>query len=74
MPNLKSVQLSCRKTNVLSFGLFVAVGRLGGSVAGGLKLESGWPALAKPRYIMADAVVGGLSERWHVLSRLPGVG
>ena len=70
--NLKSVQLSCRKTNVLSFGLPVAVGRLGGSVDGGLKLESGWPAMAKPRYIVANAVVGGLSERWHVLNRLPG--
>ena len=74
VPNLKFVQLSCRKTNVLSFGLSVAVGRLGGSVAGGSKLESGWPAMAKTRYIVANAVVGGLSERWHVLSRLPGAG
>ena len=74
VPNLKSVQPSCRKTNVLSFGLSVAVGRLGGSVSGGLKLEFGWPAIAKTRYILANAVVGGLSERWHVLSRLPGAG
>ena len=74
MPNLKFVQLGCRKTNVPSFGLSVAVGRLGGSVARGLKLGFGWPAIAKPRYIVAKAVVGGLSERWHVLDRLPGAG
>ena len=74
LPNLKSVQLSCRKTNVLSFSLSVAVGRLGGSVDGGLKLESGWPAMAKTRYIVANTVVGWLSERWHFLGRLPGVG
>ena len=43
----------------------VAVGRLGGSVVGGLKLESGWPAMAKTRYIVANAVVDWLSERWH---------
>ena len=48
---VRSVRERCdrrrRKTNMLSFGLSVVVGRFVGSVTGGSRLLAGWPAAAK---------------------------